>query len=86
MSQLATLALNSDVVAAAADRAKQQGLTTEEYVMQVLLRDMELDPSEKAILVYDAAEPGTPFGVDREEGESDERYEARSSAFKLLFP
>jgi hypothetical protein len=51
MSQLATLALNSDVVAAAADRGKQQGLTTEEYVMQVLLRDMELDPSEKAILV-----------------------------------
>jgi hypothetical protein len=86
MNELATISIDRDIVTAAADRAKQQGLSTEQYVMQVLLRDMERDPGEKTILVYDAAAPGTAFSVDREEGESDERYEARSSAFSLLFP
>jgi hypothetical protein len=86
MSARATLSIDPDLVAAVADRAKQQGLSTEEYVTLTLRRALELSPNEKTVLVYDAAEPGTPFIVDREDGESDERYEARSSAFRSLFP
>lgn len=86
MSELATISIDQDVVTAAANRAKQQGLTTEDYVMQVLLRDMERDPDEKTILAYDATHLDAPFVLDREEGESDEHYENRSSTLRKLFP
>jgi len=86
MSARATLSIDPDLIAAVADRAEQQGLSTEEYVALTLRRALELSSDETTILVYDATEPGTPFVVDREDGESDERYEARSSAFRSLFP
>jgi len=61
-------------------------LTTEEYVSQLLLRDLERQPGEKSILVYDHAEPESEFVLDREEGESDESFNDRSSHFSKLFP
>lgn len=85
MGEFATISIDRAVVTAAADRAKQQGLTTEEYVSQLLLRDMEREPGETSILVYDHAEPGSEFILDREEGESDDSYEDRSSHFNKLF-
>ncbi|WLB88042.1 hypothetical protein [Bradyrhizobium japonicum] len=85
MSGQATISIDRDIVTAATDRAKQ-GLTIEDYVMQVLLRDMERDPGERNILAYDAAGPGSQFMMTREEGESDEHYEIRSSTLRMLFP
>jgi hypothetical protein len=86
MGELATINIDRDVAMAAADRAKQQGLTTEDYVSQLLLRDMEREPGEKSILAYDHADPGSEFVLDREEGESDESFDDRSSHFSKLFP
>jgi hypothetical protein len=82
MGEFATISIDRAVATAAANRAKQQGLTTEDYVSQLLLRDMERDPGEKSILAYDHAERGSEFILDREDGESDER----SSHFNKLFP
>jgi hypothetical protein len=86
MGELATINIDRAVATAAANRAKQQGLTTEDYVSQLLLRDMEREPGEKSILAYDLAEPESKFVLDREEGESDASYEDRSSHFSKLFP
>ena len=86
MGELATINIDRAVAAAAANRAKQQGLTTEDYVSQLLLRDLEREPGEKSIIAYDHAERGTEFVLDREEGESDESYDDRSSHFSKLFP
>jgi hypothetical protein len=86
MGEFATISIDRAVATAAANRAKQQGLTTEDYVSQLLLRDMERDPGEKSILAYDHAERGSEFILDREDGESDERYDERSSHFNKLFP
>jgi hypothetical protein len=86
MGELATINIDRSVATAAADRAKQQGLTTEEYVSQLLLRDMEREPGEKSILAYDHADTGSEFVLDRAESESDEAYEDRSSHFSKLFP
>lgn len=86
MSGQATISIDRDIVTAATNRTKQQGLTIEDYVMQVLLRDMERDPGERNILAYDAAGPGSQFVMTREEGESDEHYEMRSSTLRMLFP
>jgi hypothetical protein len=86
MGELATINIDRAVVAAAADRARQQGMTTEDYVAQLLLRDLEREPGDKSILVYDCAEPGSEFVLDREEGESDESFDDRSSHISKLFP
>jgi hypothetical protein len=86
MGELAAIKIDRAVAAAAANRAKQQGLTTEDYVSQLLLRDMEREPSENSILAYDHAEPESEFVLDRDEGESDEGYDDRSSHFSKLFP
>jgi len=85
MGEFATISIDRAVVTAAANRAKQQGLTTEEYVSQLLMRDMEREPGETSILAYDHAEAGSEFILDREEGESDDSYEDRSSHFSKLF-
>ena len=86
MGELATINIDRAVAVAAANRAKQQGLTTEDYVSQLLLRDMEREPGEKSILAYDHADPESEFVLDREEGENDESYDDRSSHFSKLFP
>ena len=86
MGELATISIDRDLVTAAANRAKQQGLTTEDYVSQLVLRDMERDPGERSILAYDHTEAGSEFVLDREEGESDESYDDRSSHVGKLFP
>jgi hypothetical protein len=86
MAELASIKIDRAVATAAADRAKQQGLTTEDYVSQLLLRDMERQPGEKSILAYDCAEPESEFVLDREEGESDESYDDRASHVSKLFP
>ena len=86
MAELASIKIDRAVATAAADRAKQQGLTTEDYVSQLLLRDMERQPGEKSILVYDVADRESEFVLDREEGESNESYDDRSSHFSKLFP
>ena len=86
MGELVTIRIDSTVAKAAADRAKEQGLTTEDYVSQLLLRDMEREVGERSILAYDCAEPGSEFVLDREEGESEASYDDRSSHFSKLFP
>jgi hypothetical protein len=86
MGERATINIDRAVATAAANRARQQGLTTEDYVSQLLLRDLEREPGEKSILAYDCAEPGSEFVLDREQGESDESYDNRSSHFSKLFP
>ncbi|ABD08597.1 hypothetical protein RPB_3904 [Rhodopseudomonas palustris HaA2] len=86
MSEFATLSLTRTVIDAAADRARQQGLTTEDYVMQVLLRELEIGPNELILLAYDAARPGSGFVLDRDSDESDDDYQARSSTLDRLFP
>jgi hypothetical protein len=86
MGELVSISIDSAVAKAAADRAKEQGLTTEDYVSQLLRRDMEREVDEKSILAYDCAEPGSKFVVDREDGESNDSYEDRSSHFGKLFP
>jgi hypothetical protein len=86
MGDRATITIDRAVANAAANRAKQQGLTTEDYVSQLLLRDMEREPGERSILAYDHAVPGSGFVLDREEGESDESYDDRLSHFGKLFP
>ncbi len=86
MGELASINIDRAVATAAADRAKRQGLTTEDYVSQLLLRDLEREPGEKSILVYDQAGAASEFVLDRQEGESDETYEDRSSHFSKLFP
>jgi hypothetical protein len=86
MGELATINIDRAVATAAANRAKQQGLTTEDYVSQLVLRDMEREPGEKSILAYDHAEAESDFVLDREEGESDESYNDRASHFRKLFP
>ena len=83
MGELATINIDR---AGATAAAKQQGLTTEDYVSQLLLRDMEREPGEKSILAYDHAEPQSEFVLDREEGESGESYDDRSSHISKLFP
>ena len=85
MGELASISLDRAVATAAANRAKQQGLTTEDYVSQLLLRDMEREPGEKSILAYDLAEPESEFVLDRADGESNESYDDRSSHFSKLF-
>jgi len=86
MGELVTIRIDSTVAKAAADRAKEQGLTTEDYVSQLLLRDMEREVGEQSILAYDCAEPGAEFLLDREEGESDASYDDRSSHLSKPFP
>jgi hypothetical protein len=51
MGGLATINIDRAVATAAADRAKQQGLTTEDYVSQLILRDMERELGETGIQV-----------------------------------
>jgi len=85
MGELASINIDPAVATAAADRAKQQGLTTEDYVSQLLLRDLERQRGEKSILAYDCAEPESGFVLDREERESDVSYDDRSSHFSKLF-
>ena len=86
MGDLATINVSRAVADAAAQRAKQQGLSTEDYLSELVLRDVERVPGEKSILIYDYLESGTEFVLDREEGETDEHYEARVSHFNKLFP
>ena len=85
MVERATITIDRAVATAAANRAKQQGLTTEDYVSQLLLRDLEREPSEKSILAYDCVAAGSRFILDREQGESDEIYVDRSAHFNSLF-
>jgi hypothetical protein len=86
MGELVTISINRAVATAAAKRAKQQGLTTEDYVSQLVLRDIEREPGEKSILACDHAELESGFILDRQEGESDASYDDRSFHFSKLFP
>jgi hypothetical protein len=86
MGDLATINISRAAADAAAERAKQQGLTTEAYLSELVLRDVERAPGEKSILVYDHLVSGAEFVLDREEGETDEHYQARVSHFSKLFP
>jgi hypothetical protein len=85
MSGMENICLARSIVLAAAQRSKQEGLSVEDYVMRVLLREMELDVREKTILAYDVADQGSNFILDRGEGESDEAYQARSTTLGMLF-
>lgn len=85
MGELATINIDRVVASAAADRAKLLGLTTDEYVSQLLLRDMEREPRERSILVYDHVELEAEFALDRHEGESNKSYDDRSAHFSNLF-
>lgn len=86
MGDLATINLDRAAVDAAAERAKQQGLTMEDYLSGLVYRDIEREPGEKSILAYDHLETGTEFVLDRGEAETDESYLARVSHFHKLFP
>jgi hypothetical protein len=58
------------------------------YVQLLIERDLRArDEAERVIHVFTAPElEGVPFGpVEREEGETDERYEARTEALRILF-
>ncbi|BAM88650.1 conserved hypothetical protein [Bradyrhizobium oligotrophicum S58] len=85
MSDLESICLERSVVVAVARRAEREGLSVEDYVMRVLLREMELDLGDKTFLSYDAVGAGSAFVLDREEGESDETYEARRATLGMLF-
>jgi hypothetical protein len=85
MSDMENICLARSVVLAAAQRAEREGLSVEDYVMRVLLREMELDLRDKTILFYDAAESGADFMLDREDGESEEAFESRRAALGMLF-
>jgi hypothetical protein len=86
MGDLATINISRAAADAAAERAKQQGLTTEEYLAELVFRDVEREPGERNILVYDQLASQQEFVLDREEAETDESYEARVSHFTKLFP
>jgi hypothetical protein len=86
MGDLATINISRAAADAAAERAKQQGLTTEDYLSGLVFRDLEREPGERSILTYDHLETGAEFVLDREQGETDENYEARASHFNKLFP
>jgi len=85
MVDLATINISRAAADAAAERAKQQGLTTEDYLSQLVLRDVERAPGEKSILAYDHLEADSEFVMNREEGESDENYTDRVSHFNKFF-
>ncbi|WP_284420879.1 MULTISPECIES: hypothetical protein [unclassified Bradyrhizobium] len=85
MSETETICLTRSIVLAAARHAEREGLSVEDYVMRVLLREMELDVRDPTILAYDAAEAGSGFTLDREDGESEEAFESRKAALGLLF-
>jgi hypothetical protein len=58
------------------------------YVQMLIERDLRArDEAERVIHVFIAPElEGVPFGpVEREEGETDEQYEARAEALRILF-
>jgi|HubBroStandDraft_1064217.scaffolds.fasta_scaffold15889_5 hypothetical protein len=58
------------------------------YVQMLIERDLRArDEAERVVYVFTAPElEGVPFGpVAREEGETDERYEARAEALRILF-
>ena|ERR1700722_3344981 len=58
------------------------------YVQMLIERDLRArDEAERVIYVFTAPElEGVPFGpVEREEGETDARYEARAEALRILF-
>ena len=86
MDKVATINIDRAIATAAANRAKQQGLTIADYVSQLLLRDMEREPGERSVLAYDHVELQAEFVIDREEGESNESYDDRSAHFSNLFP
>ena len=86
MSDSHSICLPRAVISAASERAEKQGLSTEDFVMQILMRELEIGPDERTVLAYDAAEPGFPSVLEREEDESDEHYQNRSSALRALFP
>jgi hypothetical protein len=85
MTDFATVNIDRAAAAAAAERARQQGLSTEEYLSDLVFRDTERAPGETSILVYDYLETEADFVLVRE-GESDESYAARASHFNKLFP
>jgi hypothetical protein len=58
------------------------------YVQMLIERDLRArDEAERIIYVFTAPElEGVPFApVEREQGETDERYEARAEALRILF-
>jgi hypothetical protein len=58
------------------------------YVQMLIERDLHArDEAERVIYVFTAPElEGATVGpVEREEGESDERYQARAEALRILF-
>ena len=58
------------------------------YIQMLIERDLRArDEAERVVYVFTAPElEGVPFGpVAREEGETDERYEARAEALRILF-
>ena len=58
------------------------------YVQRLIEQDLRArDEAERIIYVFTAPElEGEPFGpIDREEGETDERYKARAEALRILF-
>jgi hypothetical protein len=58
------------------------------YLHMLIERDLRArDEAERVIHVFTAPQlEGVPFGpVEREEGETDERYEARAEALRILF-
>ncbi len=57
------------------------------YVQMLIERDLHArDEAERVVHVFTAPElEGVPFGpIAREEGESDERYEARAEALRIF--
>lgn len=86
MNDQNTITLDRDLISAAAQLARRSGLSTEDFVAQVLARELEVDPEERVILAYDAVGADNDgSAIDREEGETDEQHEARKAAVNFLF-
>jgi hypothetical protein len=85
MSDFAQIAIERDVVDAAAERAAEQGLSVSEYISLLLRRSFERLPDEESVLVYDHANQGEGFDLHREAREDDEAYKRRAALYGNLF-
>ena len=83
-----TVRLNPDVRDRIQRIAAHEHRSIAGYVQMLIERDLRArEEAERVITVFTAPElEGVPFGpVEREEGETDARYEARAEALRILF-
>jgi hypothetical protein len=85
MNNVATIQIDRDVVDVAARRAAEEGLSTSDFITQLLRRSFERALGEESILVYDHSEGNEEFTLSREAGETEEEYNRRAAHFSGLF-